>query len=572
MARRSPGRLRRGAALLGAVLSTCLLAGQAAADKAEQRLERFKEQTVMITVTHRDRSVVHGAGVVLCQEFGRAYVATAYQLLAAEMAGGRRVLRRPARTEIRFFDDSLPSFVDQRADPPAPGAAGPRRGVTLYKHGEFHGPSETFYEDDPDLSDNAIGNDTVSSVRVDPGCEAVLFEHSEYRGRSTTLDYEAERLWFTEVGRDEISSLKVSCRAIDEKGLTFHQAPEAGLVLLSFPAPELKWTAASRRGIFESGSSSFTRKQPIVSAVGYRDSSRESWAHRSGKLLPGGGRLLRHSVPIEQGFVGGPLFNKRSLIGVNLRMAAGEIGTATGETYSEALSVKQILPAIGKWLPTRCQKWIRFRVDLFLPPPTDSPLSLLVAQADELKVKNRMSFSEELRFGSYRVTRVQRRSIETGSRWQQAYNFSFAESKESTWEGKCILGEDTENAKAELDWAFRLELSVSTSLICEFKKSGGAVNGRIVMREHAGSDPSAQVAGAESTLEISIVDAQEDSAEKPLPDDAPAAYMFFIADQAIGAVETAADGTVWLHPSAVGETRSAFLVASAAMLLNPDFN
>lgn len=270
---------KRSTRIISAALLAFLAAGEVSAGRAERFREQFNQQTVMIRVTHRDQSESRGAGVVLCQEDGRVYVATARGLLAGEAPGGGKLLRHPARTEIRFFDDALPSFVDERAAAAGPDAAGVRR------------------------------------------------------------------------------------------GLTFHQAPEDDLVLLSFPFQPLAWTAATRRR-FEVGSSRgiFANKEPAVSAVGYLSSSREVWAHRLGKLLAEGGKLLYHSAPIDQGFVGGPLFNKRWLIGINLRLVSGEEIGAEDGTYGEALSVKQLLPAIGKWLPARCQQAIAWRVDAFLPP------------------------------------------------------------------------------------------------------------------------------------------------------------------------------------------------------------
>jgi len=145
-------------------------------------------------------------------------------------------------------------------------------------------------------------------------------------------------------------------RAAGPGGLTFHQAPEAGVVLVSFPYPELPWTAATRRGFFEIAGSTgiFRRRRPPVSAIGHPGSSGSGWARATGELLAGDGRWLHHSVPMPEGFLGAPLFNQRFLIGLHV---GGESG--------EALSVHGILTAIGKWLPARCQESIGWRAESF---------------------------------------------------------------------------------------------------------------------------------------------------------------------------------------------------------------
>ncbi|MCP4659158.1 MAG: protein kinase [bacterium] len=106
------------------------------------------------------------------------------------------------------------------------GTASGHRGVTLYQGRQFRGSSETFSANDSNLQDNPIGNDTVSSVEVDPGCRAILFEHADFQGRSTVLTADAEVLRGREVGNDNVSSLAVSCGEPDQAG-----DREAGVVL-----------------------------------------------------------------------------------------------------------------------------------------------------------------------------------------------------------------------------------------------------------------------------------------------------------------------------------------------------
>ncbi len=84
------------------------------------------------------------------------------------------------------------------------------RGVTVYEHANFGGRSETFRYDDPDLRDNPIGQDRITSVIVSPGCRAELFQDVGYRGRSTVV-FGGTNLGHTEVGNDRVSSIRVAC-------------------------------------------------------------------------------------------------------------------------------------------------------------------------------------------------------------------------------------------------------------------------------------------------------------------------------------------------------------------------
>ena len=94
-------------------------------------------------------------------------------------------------------------------EPGFPG--GQRRGVTLFHDDGFRGGSETFYEDRADLGRSSIGNDNASSIRVDPGCQAVLYRDSNYRGAYAVITSDVSSLRNTEVGNDGASSLQVQC-------------------------------------------------------------------------------------------------------------------------------------------------------------------------------------------------------------------------------------------------------------------------------------------------------------------------------------------------------------------------
>ena len=93
----------------------------------------------------------------------------------------------------------------------APWSAG-SRGVTLFRDSGFKGTSETFASDVPDLSRTRVGARQASSVDVPEGCVAVLFSGTGYSGRSTELRQTHDNLRLTNVGNDTVSSLRVDCR------------------------------------------------------------------------------------------------------------------------------------------------------------------------------------------------------------------------------------------------------------------------------------------------------------------------------------------------------------------------
>lgn len=86
------------------------------------------------------------------------------------------------------------------------------RGITLFEHQGFDGRQEFFSDDDERLNDNEIRQDSVSSVRVDPGCEAVLYEHPDFQGRATVVTSDVTDLNGSRVGNDSVSSIEVLCR------------------------------------------------------------------------------------------------------------------------------------------------------------------------------------------------------------------------------------------------------------------------------------------------------------------------------------------------------------------------
>lgn len=85
-------------------------------------------------------------------------------------------------------------------------------GVKLCRHGSLGEPCEIFTRADPKLSDNRIGNDTVSSIRVPDGYVATLYEDGLFRGQSETFCGPTDDLHLSdnEIGNDAVSSIRVS--------------------------------------------------------------------------------------------------------------------------------------------------------------------------------------------------------------------------------------------------------------------------------------------------------------------------------------------------------------------------
>lgn len=92
----------------------------------------------------------------------------------------------------------------------APGARA--QGVTLFRDRDLHGPHQTFFDDVPDLKYSQFGNRRASSIAVPPGCTAILYALPHYQGSSAVFRDDDNNLRNTAVGEDTASSLRVNCR------------------------------------------------------------------------------------------------------------------------------------------------------------------------------------------------------------------------------------------------------------------------------------------------------------------------------------------------------------------------
>ena len=84
--------------------------------------------------------------------------------------------------------------------------------MILYTDVGYRGQNELFVQDVDDLRRSRVGNDSVSSIRVSPGCQATLHETIRFSGRSMVIESDIPDLSGTRIGNDVTSSITVRCR------------------------------------------------------------------------------------------------------------------------------------------------------------------------------------------------------------------------------------------------------------------------------------------------------------------------------------------------------------------------
>ena len=109
--------------------------------------------------------------------------------------------------------------VDAVRSEPSPQPDQQRRGVTLFADANYGGRSMTIWGSLDRLDNTTIGNDRVSSIRVDPGCRAVLYRDVNYRGASAEIVRDVANLGETRVGNDSVSSIEVDCSTGESRGV-----------------------------------------------------------------------------------------------------------------------------------------------------------------------------------------------------------------------------------------------------------------------------------------------------------------------------------------------------------------
>lgn len=83
------------------------------------------------------------------------------------------------------------------------------QGVTLYVDDGYRGRNEVLYDSDPDLRNNSIGNDSVTSIRVPSGYVVTLYSDVNYGGRSVVVRGDVADLGATTLGNDTLSSIRI---------------------------------------------------------------------------------------------------------------------------------------------------------------------------------------------------------------------------------------------------------------------------------------------------------------------------------------------------------------------------
>lgn len=130
---------------------------------------------------------------------------------------------------------------------------------------------------------------------------------------------------------------------------TMRQVPSEDLLLLSFKVQEQLLVRATP-GSVPAAEELANPAQPYnVKAIG--QATAESWAAPSGHLKGRDAKVLLHSVRIEEGFSGGPLFDEKTGAWIGLNIQAFEDESTPG---GRALPIDQVLDAINKWVPAKC--------------------------------------------------------------------------------------------------------------------------------------------------------------------------------------------------------------------------
>jgi hypothetical protein len=110
---------------------------------------------------------------------------------------------RSARIYVKVAGDA-----STPVPPPQPVERG---SVTFYRDEDFRGTSEQFFADDNRLDDNPIGNDSISSLQLAPGCRVRLYRDEDFRDFSSEISESVRSLDGTRVGNDSASSFRLEC-------------------------------------------------------------------------------------------------------------------------------------------------------------------------------------------------------------------------------------------------------------------------------------------------------------------------------------------------------------------------
>ena len=136
-------------------------------------------------------------------------------------------------------------------------------GIVVYDNTNFGGTSQVLTSDVANFTTIAIGNDTVSSVRVPTGWSVTLFQHADYAGTSVTTTTDIADMGLTAVGDNQVSSARISAPSnVDNPGLTGGANDQFGGPLAGLGTTDLFSTKT------ESAHSSFGEDAPVIAGGG----------------------------------------------------------------------------------------------------------------------------------------------------------------------------------------------------------------------------------------------------------------------------------------------------------------
>lgn len=156
-------------------------------------------------------------------------------------------------------------------------------GVYLYASRDYGWPCSRFTSDDPDLHDDAVGDDEASSIRLVGNYTAKMWEHTNYGGRSQEFSHDDENLDDHSLG-SQWSSIRVQNWSVSGEGIILCRNPDYGGICEKFTVsdPDL-----GNNDVGEDETSSLRVRGPYMTYVYSRrdyDGSRQPFYHNDPDL------------------------------------------------------------------------------------------------------------------------------------------------------------------------------------------------------------------------------------------------------------------------------------------------
>ncbi len=133
----------------------------------------------------------------------------------------------PDLTNNRIGDNKV-SSIRIRYEPvvyrePEPEAEEDGPGVIFYRGFNFSGRKQVFHRDVSDLGNSRLGNDRLSSLHIPPGYVVTLYEHNNYRGASEEITQSDGNLTDNRIGDNRVSSIRIRYEPEPEGVILFDQ-------------------------------------------------------------------------------------------------------------------------------------------------------------------------------------------------------------------------------------------------------------------------------------------------------------------------------------------------------------